>query len=201
MNVSIPFGASQLEINALVQRGVDAMIEAEASGGVADVAFMFEQEEVEEVDDDGWNEEVDEVADAGNNDSNANNESTVNDNANEDSHNQYNADNNTMTMEDWVNNVEEEFVAVCKGCFEEPCIFVLNKERLVALDELEHVLLVAPEDVPSNNIRRKRLYREMTLIMNGGPLGAGVRRELPDCCVEGIRQMHPSETFMGYMPE
>jgi hypothetical protein len=140
-------------------------------------------------------------ADAGNNDSNANNESTINDNANEDSHNQYNADNNTMTMEDWVNNVEEEFVAVCKGCFEEPCIFVLNKERLVALDESEHVLLVAPEDVPSNNIRRKRLYREMTLIMNGGPLGAGVRRELPDCCVEGIRQMHPSETFMGYMPE
>jgi hypothetical protein len=28
------------------------------------------------------------------------------------------------------------------------------------------------EPVPSNNIRRKKLYRQLTLMLNGGPLGA-----------------------------
>ena len=44
MNFSIPFGSSQDAINAVVQRGVDAMFDIQATGGVADVAFVFEEE-------------------------------------------------------------------------------------------------------------------------------------------------------------
>jgi hypothetical protein len=69
---------------------------------------------------------------------------------------------------------------------------------VVALNEA-----LAPEDVPSNNLRRKKLYRQLTLMLNGGPLGAGVRRALPDCCVSAIRAMLPSEgeSFMGFLAE
>jgi hypothetical protein len=39
-------------------------------------------------------------------------------------------------------------------------------------------MILAGEDVPSNNERRKKLYRQLTLMLNDGPLGAGVRRPL-----------------------
>ena len=107
-----------------------------------------------------------------------------------------------MTMEEWVEDVmgEEELVVVCSACGEHPCLFLQHKESLVAYDEAEH-LLGDGEDVPANNIRRKKLYRQLTLMLNGGPLGASVRRELPTCCVAGIHQMLPSETFMGFKAE
>ena len=53
MNFSIPFGSSQDAINAVVQRGVDAMFDIQATGGVADVAFVFEEEEGEEGEEEG----------------------------------------------------------------------------------------------------------------------------------------------------
>jgi hypothetical protein len=42
MNFSIPFGAGQESVNAVVQRGIDAMCEQEAGGETADVAFLFD---------------------------------------------------------------------------------------------------------------------------------------------------------------
>jgi hypothetical protein len=38
-------------------------------------------------------------------------------------------------------------------------------------------------------------------MINGGPMGAGVRKPLPDCCVGHIREMLPSESFMGCRSE
>jgi hypothetical protein len=61
-------------------------------------------------------------------------------------------------------------------------------------------LTTSVEPIPSNNIRRKKLYRQLTLMLNGGPLGA-VRKPLPTCCVSAIRDMLPSDTFMGYKSE
>ena len=62
--------------------------------------------------------------------------------------------------------------------------------------------LLVRKTSPTNNIRRKKLYRQLTLMLNGGPVGAGVRRELPACCVTGICQMLlPSNTFMGFKEE
>jgi hypothetical protein len=38
------------------------------------------------------------------------------------------------------------------------------------------------EDVPANNIRWKKLCRQLTLMMNSGPMGDRVRKPLPECC-------------------
>jgi hypothetical protein len=57
------------------------------------------------------------------------------------------------------------------------------------------------EPIPSNNIRRKKLYRQLTLMLNGGPLGAGSQEAVADLCVSAIRDILPSDTFMGYKSE
>ena len=191
MNFTIPFGSSQADVNAVVQRGVDAMFDVQAAGGVADVAFVFEEEE-------------EEVEQGDNNNNNNNNEDNNEDNNNTKSESDNNNDSTMiMTMEEWVGDVtgEEEFVVMCSVCEEQPCLFLQHKESLVAYDEAEHDLLGDEGDAPTNNIRRKKLYRQLTLMLNGGPLGAGVRRELPSCCVSAIREMLPSETFMGFKAE
>jgi hypothetical protein len=90
--------------------------------------------------------------------------------------------------------------ATCPGCEEDSCVFIRHKDSLVACDEAEHGSL-ALEDVPDNNIRRKKLHRQCTLMINGGPLGAGVRRPLPSCYISAIREILPSETFMGFLAE
>ncbi len=70
----------------------------------------------------------------------------------------------------------------------------------MAFDESEHGELTE-EDLPPNNIGRKKLYRQLTLMINGGPMGAGVREPLPTCCVAAIRTMLASETYMGFHAE
>ena len=194
MNFTIPFRSSQANVNAVVQRGVDAMFDIQAAGGVADVAFVFEEEE-------------EEVEQGDNNNNNNNNNEDNNEDKNtiksEQSDNNNDSTSMIITMKEWVGDVtgEQEFVPVCSACGEQPCLFLKHKESLVAYDEAEHDLLGDEGDAPTNNIRRKKLYRQLTLMLNGGPLGAGVRRELPSCCVSAIREMLPSETFMGFKTE
>lgn len=94
----------------------------------------------------------------------------------------------------------DEIEESCPVCGEDPCLFVQHAEMLLAFEEAELAGL-APEDVPPNNLRRKALYRQMTLLINGGPLGAKVRKQLPDCVVTGIREMLPSDSFMGFHAE
>jgi hypothetical protein len=88
----------------------------------------------------------------------------------------------------------------CQVCENDPCLFIVNEDGLIDYGEAEHGHL-AREDRPANNLRRKKLYRQLTLMINGGPMGAGVRKPLPDCCVDHIREMLPSESFMGYRSE
>ncbi len=88
----------------------------------------------------------------------------------------------------------------CEACEEEPCVFFVHEASLLAYDEAEHGGLLG-EDVPTNNLKRKKLYRQLTLMLNGGPMGAGVRKPLPDCCVAKIREWFSSETYMGYHQE
>jgi hypothetical protein len=71
----------------------------------------------------------------------------------------------------------------CKGCKEDPTIdTAINKDvdgcegrkSLVAFDEAKHASLATKEKPPSNNVRCKKLRRQLTLVMvNGGPLGCG----------------------------
>jgi 4-hydroxy-3-methylbut-2-en-1-yl diphosphate synthase IspG/GcpE len=49
-------------------------------------------------------------------------------------------------------------IVSCPGCEEQPCVFTIHKENLVAYDEAEHSCL-AVKDIPENNLRRKKLYR------------------------------------------
>jgi hypothetical protein len=57
------------------------------------------------------------------------------------------------------------------------------------------------DEVPPNNIRRKAMHRQLTLVINGGPMGAEVREPLPHCCVSAVREMAPSKSFMGSRAE
>jgi hypothetical protein len=47
-------------------------------------------------------------------------------------------------------------------------VFAMHKELLVAFDDAEHDSGSGVDDVPSNNVRRKKLYRQLTLMLNGG---------------------------------
>ena len=162
------------------------------------MAFVFEEEDEEGKEESGaWevNEEPSldkEKNEDNDNDNDNNNTQSESDNKNNDS--------TIMSIDEWASGAKEEFVVVCATCEEDQCLFVQNRESLFAYDEAEH-LLGDGEDLPTNNIKRKQLYRQLTLMLNGGPFGADVRRELPACCAAGIRQMLPLETFMGFEAE
>jgi hypothetical protein len=50
------------------------------------------------------------------------------------------------------------------------------------------------------NIRRKQLYRKMTIIIDGGPMGRGAGIEHPKCTVDGIHALapDPDDNYMGH---
>ena len=83
-------------------------------------------------------------------------------------------------------------------CRESPCVWVGQRDVMVIFDEMEHAHL-PQEDLPPNNIRRKKVYRQMTLHIQEGQVQKGVRPVLPACVEEGTRQLFPSPTFMGFM--
>jgi hypothetical protein len=177
MNFEMTYDATEEQINATIEHGLDALIEAHANGRPANVAFMFEgdlpvEQEGEKttvLDNDASKEEQDE-------------------------------DEETQLTLDGVDGVTVVYDDKCQVCENDPCLFIVNEDGLIDYDEAEHGHL-AREDRPANNLRRKKLYRQLTLMINGGPMGAGVRKPLPDCCVGHIREMLPSESFMGYRSE
>jgi hypothetical protein len=76
------------------------------------------------------------------------------------------------SLEEWVAGKEPEKLPVdvpvveaekeYKHCCEQPCVWIAKKEDMIFYDKSEHGLL-PKEDLPPNNIRRKKLYRQMTL--------------------------------------
>ena len=44
-----------------------------------------------------------------------------------------------------------------------------------------------------NSKKRKYCYRQYTLFINGGSLGAGIRRELPICILNKVCELFPNE--------
>jgi hypothetical protein len=45
------------------------------------------------------------------------------------------------------------------------------------------------------------LRRQLTLMINNGPMGAKVRKELPSCCLSAVRDMFSSDSYMGFKAE
>jgi hypothetical protein len=179
---SFPAGASMEEVEELVGQGLDAMFDAHYAGKEG-VSVVFGKESI--VLEAGQDTQKDDKGD--DDDKKTNENADVRGDDDEEEEGEY-------------HDLEE----VCVGCFENPCVFFRHEELLVAFDEAEHgeelVVPAAGEAVPSNNVRRKKLYRQLTLMLNGGPMGAGVRRPLPDCCVAAIRDMLPSDNYMGFQP-
>jgi hypothetical protein len=101
---------------------------------------------------------------------------------------------------DGVDGITVVYDNKCQVCKNDPCLFTANEDGLIDYDEAKHVHL-AREDRPANNLRRKKLHCQLTSMINGGPMVAGVRKPSPDCCVGHIREMLPSESFMGHRSE
>jgi hypothetical protein len=171
MNFTIPTEATEEEVEAIIARGIDAMFEDAEAGGNGDVAFLHE-----------GSVEAEEAKKK----ERAN--GTTDDEAGDD-----------IVDDDDKNNVDEE-EDPCPECGEDPCVFGQHEELLVLFDDTEHGT-GSTEPIPTNNVRRKKLYRQLTLMLNGGPLGAGVRRPLPTCCISAVRDMLPSESYMGFKAE
>jgi DNA-directed RNA polymerase subunit M/transcription elongation factor TFIIS len=171
MNFTIPKNATTEEVEAIIERGMDAMMDAVDGDSDADVCFLHE----------GSEEAI--AAEKNQNTSGKTDGDGGGDIADDDDN-----------KNDNKKGVDDE----CPECGEDPCVFFQHEELLVAYDDAEYGLTTSVEPLPDNNIRRKKLYRQLTLMLNGGPLGAGVRKPLPSCCVSAIRDMHPSDTFMGF---
>ena len=88
-------------------------------------------------------------------------------------------------------DLAERYGRACVSCEEEPCVWLSNHESILAWDALEHDGLPLNE-MPLANIRCKKLYRQMALTINGGPMGKGVHIEHPRCIVDGIHAIAPN---------
>ena len=88
----------------------------------------------------------------------------------------------------------------CNYCQENPCVWVSNKDNMARFDDSANSLFTG-DAIPTPNLRRKGLYRQMALIIAGGPTRKGVRMELHICFVNGIREMFPAvdKDYMGHM--
>jgi hypothetical protein len=73
---------------------------------------------------------------------------------------------------------------------------------MLAWDALEHQDL-QDEKKPTANIRRKKLYRQMAITINGGPMGKGIRIQHPKCVIDGIQMISPDPdgNYMGHKDE
>jgi hypothetical protein len=59
---------------------------------------------------------------------------------------------------------------VCR-CGQAPCVF-FEHEELVEYDDAEYGLTTSVEPILRTIFEGKKLYRQLTLMLNGGPLGA-----------------------------
>jgi hypothetical protein len=83
---------------------------------------------------------------------------------------------------------------LCDLCGENPCVWVTERETVIANDEIEHGHILAMV----NKTRRKIAFRHMFRVINGGPGQKGVRKRLPVCVENGIRAVFPDEEYMGF---
>jgi hypothetical protein len=73
----------------------------------------------------------------------------------------------------------------------------LKKQEMIYFDQMEHEHL-PEEDMPPHNIRRKKLYRQMTLHIQASQVQKGVIHELPNCIEISTHKLFPLPTFMGF---
>jgi hypothetical protein len=84
---------------------------------------------------------------------------------------------------------------LCDLCGEKPCVWVSERETVIANDEVEHGHTIV------NKTRRKIGFRHMFRVINGGPGQKGVRKRLPVCVENDIRALFPDDEYMGFREE
>jgi hypothetical protein len=78
----------------------------------------------------------------------------------------------------------------CRFCLHTPCLFLQWQDELERCVEIMH-----PDE--SNKAKRYHMYRRMTREFNGH-LGKGSRKPLPDCFVQGLRDLYPEREQLDY---
>ena len=86
------------------------------------------------------------------------------------------------------------------SCGHNPCLWKHFGDDVISWDETEHGDLTG-ENTVLNNVRRKRMFRQMALLINGGPMGKGERMQHAECVLSGVRGLFPAEdgVYMGHM--
>ena len=66
------------------------------------------------------------------------------------------------------------------------------------LPDAQKEALLVTEEKKTNASKRYEMYRQMVLLVNGGPMGKGNRMQLPECVVNGIRARYPEDAPEKY---
>jgi hypothetical protein len=90
-----------------------------------------------------------------------------------------------------------EEVVQCEVCGEMPCVWVTERDRVIANDKIVHGHLLTVE----NRTRRKIAFRHMFHVTNGGYGETGVRQRHFECVEEGVRSLFQDVEHMGFKEE
>ena len=112
---------------------------------------------------------------------------------------------NRLIVESYVEGCEDRiFCECCDFCCPEcQCRWDEVEELVEKFLEGESILTrLKDEDITASRARNL-LYKFLIRVFSG-PLGKGVRMQLPDCCLKGVRSLlknkDPNEVFTGFKP-
>jgi hypothetical protein len=91
-----------------------------------------------------------------------------------------------LPVEAMVEEPEDKPLVECVDCCVYPCVWLTKQDEMISFDQIEHKHQ-PEEDMPPNNIRRKKLYIQMTLHIQAVQVQKGVRHKLPNCVEIGTR--------------
>jgi hypothetical protein len=91
----------------------------------------------------------------------------------------------------------EEVLDPCEFCGEKPCVWITERDAVIANDENQHGHLLTV----LNRTRRKIAFRHMFHVTNGGYGQKGVRKQHAECVEGGVRALFPDAVHMGFKEE
>jgi hypothetical protein len=92
----------------------------------------------------------------------------------------------------------EEVLHQCEVCLEMPCVWITQRNTVIANNECEHGNLLMVTNSTRRSTRRRIAFKHMFHIINGGYGQKGVRTRHPTCVEDGIRALFPDAVPMGF---
>ena len=109
--------------------------------------------------------------------------------------------------------IVESYVEGCEDCIFCECCDFCCPECQCRWDKVEELvekflegesILTRLKDEDITASRARNLLYKFLIRVFSGPLGKGVRMQLPDCCLKGVRSLlknkDPNEVFTGFKP-